>query len=85
MLFIIELNQRHCESDGKKQTKSFCYAILNIIKMIGESRSVVSNSLRPHGLYSPWNSPGQNTGVGSCFLSRRSSQVSHIAGRFSTS
>ena len=30
-----------------------------------ESRSVVSNSLRPHGLYSPWNSPGQNTGLGS--------------------
>ena len=30
-----------------------------------ESCSVVSNSLRPHGLYSPWNSPGQNTGVGS--------------------
>ena len=23
------------------------------------------SSLRPHGLYSPWNSPGQNTGVGS--------------------
>ena len=22
----------------------------------------------PHGLYSPWNSPGQNTGVGSLFL-----------------
>ena len=33
-----------------------------------ESRSVVSNSLRPHGLYSPWNSPGQNTGLGSCSL-----------------
>ena len=30
-----------------------------------ESRSVMSDSLRPHGLYSPWNSPGQNTGVGS--------------------
>ena len=29
-----------------------------------ESRSVVSDSLRLHGLYSPWNSPGQNTGVG---------------------
>ena len=29
------------------------------------SHSVVSKSLRPHGLYSPWNSPGQNTGVGS--------------------
>ena len=30
-----------------------------------ESRSVVSYSLGPHGLYSPWNSPGQNTAVGS--------------------
>ena len=32
------------------------------------SCSVVSNSLRPYGLYSPWNSPGQNTGVGSLSL-----------------
>ena len=24
----------------------------------------MSDSLWPHGLYSPWNSPGQNTGVG---------------------
>ena len=29
------------------------------------SRSVVSNSLRSQGLFSPWKSPGQNTGVGS--------------------
>ena len=33
-----------------------------------ESLSVVSNSLRPHGLYSLWNSTGQNTEVGSHFL-----------------
>ena len=33
-----------------------------------ESRSVLSDSLRPHGLYSPGNSPGQNTGVGSLSL-----------------
>ena len=33
-----------------------------------ETCSVMSNSLRPHGLYSPWNSPGQNTGVGSLSL-----------------
>ena len=33
-----------------------------------ESCSVVSNSLQPHGLYSPWNSPGQNIGVGSLSL-----------------
>ena len=32
---------------------------------MSESRSVVSDSLRPHGLYSPWNSPGQDTRVGS--------------------
>ena len=31
-----------------------------------ESYSLMSNSLQPHGLYSSWNSPGQNTGVGSC-------------------
>ena len=33
-----------------------------------ESRSVVSNSLRPHRLYSPWNSLSQNTGVGNLSL-----------------
>ena len=33
-----------------------------------ESHSVVSDSLQPHGLYSPWNSPGQNTGVDCLFL-----------------
>ena len=33
-----------------------------------ENCSVVSNSLRPHGLDSPWNSPGKNTGVGSLSL-----------------
>ena len=27
------------------------------------------DSLRPHGLYSPWNSLGQNTGMGSLFPS----------------
>ena len=33
-----------------------------------ESCSVMSNSLQPCGLYSPWNSPGQNTGMGSLSL-----------------
>ena len=36
-----------------------------------ESHSVVSNSLQPQGLYSSWNSPGQNTGVGSLSLLHR--------------
>ena len=45
----------------------------------------------PWTIYSPWNSPGQNSGAGSCSLSRTSSQprdqtqVSCIAGRFFTS
>ena len=35
-----------------------------------ESCSVLSDSLRPDGLYiyNSWNSPGQNTGVGNCSL-----------------
>ena len=33
-----------------------------------DSHSAVSDSLGCHGLYSPWNSPGQNTGVGSLSL-----------------
>ena len=33
-----------------------------------ESRSVMSDSWWLHGLYSPWNSPGQNTGVDSLSL-----------------
>ena len=39
-----------------------------MLKKWSESHSFMSDSLLPHGLYSPWNSPGLNTGVGSCFL-----------------
>ena len=35
---------------------------------VSQSHSVVSDSLRLHELYSLWNSPGQNTGVGSLSL-----------------
>ena len=34
------------------------------LSYISESHSVVSDSLGPRGLYSSWNFPGQNTGVG---------------------
>ena len=36
--------------------------------LVIESRSVMSNCLWLHRLYSPWNSPGQKTGVGSFSL-----------------
>ena len=39
-----------------------------ILQSESEICSVESNSLQPHGLYSLWNSPGQNTGVDSLSL-----------------
>ena len=45
-----------------------CDLVLFQFSSIQLSHSVVSDSLRPHGLCSPWNSPGQNTGVGSLSL-----------------
>ena len=39
-----------------------------VFSLICESHSVVSDSLQSHGLYSPWNSPGKNTGEGSLSL-----------------
>ena len=44
------------------------YIFFGFCKVQSVSRSVVSDSLRPHGLYSPWNSPGQKNGVGSLSL-----------------
>ena len=37
-------------------------AMTNLVKV------AIIDSLRPYGLYSPWSSPGRNTGVGSLFL-----------------
>ena len=45
-----------------------------LLKDLSESCSVMSNSLQSYGLYSPWNSPGQNTGVGIHYLLQGSSQ-----------
>ena len=55
--------------------------------MWGEGCSVVSDSLWPHGLYSPLNSPGQNPGVGSLSLLQGifPTQGSNTAGGFFTS
>ena len=59
--------------------------------MLSENGSVVSDSLWPHRLYSPWNFPVQDIEVVAFPFSRGSSQprdrtqVSHIAGRIFTS
>ena len=43
----------------------FLQTLMIISLVLCESCSVLSDSLQPHGLNSPGNSPGQNTGVGS--------------------
>ena len=53
---------------GQPSTSYIAVYICQMKESESETCSAVSNSLWPHGLYSPWNSPGQNTGVGSCFL-----------------
>ena len=55
---------------GKEYIKAvYCHpAYLTYMENESESLSVMSDSLRPHGQYSPWNSLGQNTGVGSLSL-----------------
>ena len=63
----------HClalhQKKKKRFAKPFCkFQFLACSWLESESRSVMSNSLQSHGLYSPWNSPGQNTGVGSLSL-----------------
>ena len=40
-------------------------SMMGVIRSESASLSVVSDSLWCQGIYSPWNSPGQNTGVGS--------------------
>ena len=54
-------------------SKNICHYITVIV--ISESCSVISNYLWLHGLYSPWNSPDQYSGVGS---------LSHLQGIFPT-
>ena len=68
----------HKESDTAEQARTHTHTSLYVTLIEGsalvwdvlesESRSVVSESLLPHGLYRPQNSPGQNTGVGSLSL-----------------
>ena len=56
-----------CENESHPWGSCVQWHYTRQVKEIRESvsRSVMSDSLRPHRLYSLWNSPGQNTGVGS--------------------
>ena len=56
--WLTKLDQRRC----------ICIYVHMYICEWTESHSIMSNSLRPCGLYNPWDSLGQNTGVGSLSL-----------------
>ena len=66
------MQHRRPSTARDKQMPGSCACVtlssLYMIKWSEWNRSVVSDSLRPHGLHSPWHSPGQNTGVGSLSL-----------------
>ena len=58
----------HGVPQSQTQLSNFTLVMkLKVKESESEGHSVVSDSVWPHGLYSPWNSPGQNTGV--CSLS----------------
>ena len=65
MVLISTLLREHPESS----LKEYIDKLPDIqVESESESHSVMSDLLQTHGLYNPWNSPGQNTGVGRFFL-----------------
>ena len=61
-------SQRNLENKVEGSRKLEFREFSGISEIISESSSVMPYSLQPHGIYSLWNSPGPNTGVGSLFL-----------------
>ena len=89
LLFMLELEIRY--HDAILTLFLFTILLFGTVLLLF-SHSVVSISLQPHGLYSPCNSPGQNSSEWVAFPFFRGSfqprdwtQVSHIAGTFFTS
>ena len=67
-VLVAQACPRLCEPVDCSLPGSSVHGISQTRILESKSCSVVSDSLRPHGLYSPWNSLGQNTGVGSLSL-----------------
>ena len=56
-----------CHLWGRTELATVAFSSLSV-ESESERRSVMSHSWQPHGLYSPWNSLGQKTGVSSLSL-----------------
>ena len=54
--------------NGESSMEAYILPYVKQMKSESERRSAMSDSLRPRGLYDPWSSPGQNTGVSSLSL-----------------
>ena len=57
----------HCSLWGRKDSNTTTTMLKEKrlpTELVSQSRLVMSDSLPPHGLYSPWNSPGRSTEVG---------------------
>ena len=64
----------------KKESLSYHFGLLPVVKSESESHSVVSDSLQPPGLYSPWGRKEWNTTERLSFsLSIYLSSVAHLA------
>ena len=51
-------------TDNNLESRLFSTSFVPAYALKVKVTQVMSDSLQPHRLYSPWNSPGQNTGVG---------------------
>ena len=74
-------------SGGQSIRASASVLSMNKVKVKVKVAQSCPTLCNPYGLYSPWNSPGQNTGIGSYSLLQRTfpTQVSCIAGGLFTS
>ena len=60
----INISYQVTKETNASQWKKSIWKDYTLYDSESESCSVMSDSLQLHGLYSPWNSQGQNTGVG---------------------
>ena len=60
---FLDLNLRRQRFCWKQRFRHHQLGVINVLSEVEVAQSCLT--LRPHGLYSPWNSPGQNTRVGS--------------------
>ena len=70
--WVTELNWTFSHLPSATTMSFYCYPCVQIppvwLLLLVKSCLVMSNSLQPRGLFSPWNSPGHNTGMGSHYL-----------------